>query len=124
MNPEEKPVANSTPEGMLSYRHLEVGKNGDVIVVRFGKHRVLDDLTADKISDELLGVADRPDCNRLLLDFSGVEQLSSAMLTKLVRLHKKMGTKGEKLRLTGISSQIRSVFATTRLDRLFDFADT
>ena len=105
---------------MLSDCHLEVGRNGDVIVVRLGKHWVLDELTVNKISDELLGVADRPDCHRLLLDFSGVAQLSSAMLAKLVKLHRKMESKGEKLRLCGLNSQLRSVFATTRLDRLFD----
>ena len=109
---------------MLSDCHLEVGKNGDVIVVRLGKHRVLDELTVNKISDELLGVADRPDCHRLLLDFSGVAKLSSAMLAKLVKLHRKMESKGEKLRLCGLNSQLRSVFATTRLDRLFDITDT
>jgi hypothetical protein len=31
-----------------------------------------------------------------------------------------MESKGEKLRLCGLDSQLRSVFATTRLDRLFD----
>jgi hypothetical protein len=56
---------------MFSYCNLEVEKNGDVIVVRLGKHRVLDGLTVNKISDELLGVADRPDCHHLLLDFWG-----------------------------------------------------
>jgi len=123
MKAEEKLGANCKPEGMLGYCHLEVGKNGDVIVVRLGKHRVLDELTVNEISDELLGVADRPDCHRLLLDFSGVAQLSSAMLAQLVRLHRKMEPKGEKLRLCGINSQLRSAFATTRLDRLFDITD-
>ena len=108
---------------MLSYCDLEVGKNGDLIVVRLGKHPVLDELTVNKINDELLGVADRPDCHRLLLDFSGVACLSSAMLAKLVMLHRKMEPKGEKLRLCGITSHLRSVFATTRLDRLFDITD-
>ena len=108
---------------MLSYCNLEVGKNGDLIVVRLGKHRVLDELTVNEISDELLGVADRPDCHRLLLDFSGVACISSAMLAQLVRLHRKMEPKGEKLRLCGITSHLRSVFATTRLDRLFDITD-
>ena len=108
---------------MLSYCHLDVGKNGDLIVVRLGKHRVLDELTVNEISDELLEVADRPDCHRLLLDFSGVTRLSSAMLAKLVVLHRKMESKGEKLRLCGIDSQFRSAFATTRLDRLFDITD-
>ena len=108
---------------MLSYCDLEVGKNGDLIVVRLGKHLVLDELTVNEISDELLGVADRPDCHRLLLDFSGVACLSSAMLAQLVRLHRKMEPKGEKLRLCGITSHLRSVFATTRLDRLFDITE-
>jgi anti-anti-sigma factor len=107
-------------EGILSDCHLEVGKKGDLIVVRLGKHRILDEATVTKISDELLGVPDRPDCHRLLLDFSGVACLSSAMLAQLVRLHRKMESKGEKLRLCGLDSHFRSVFATTRLDRLFD----
>ena len=108
---------------MSSYCDLDVEKNGDLIVVRLGKHRVLDEATVNEISDELLGVPDRPDCHRLLLDFSGVASLSSAMLGKLVRLHRKVESRGEKLRLSGISSQLRSVFATTRLDRFFDIAD-
>ena len=108
---------------MLSYCDLDVGKNGGLIVVRLGKHRILDESTVDKISDELLGVPDRPDCHSLLLDFSGVACLSSAMLAQLVRLHRKMKPKGEKLRLCGITARLRSVFATTKLDRLFDITD-
>ena len=111
------------PEGVLSYRHLEVGTNGNVIVVRLGKHWVLDELTVNKISDELLGVADRPDCHHLLLDFAGVTKLSNAMLARLLKLRRKMEPKGEKVRLCGLNSQLRSVFATTRLDRLFDITD-
>jgi anti-sigma B factor antagonist len=111
------------PEGVLGYCHLEVAKNGNVIVVRLGRHRVLDELTANKISGELLGMVDRPDCQRLLLDFSDVAQLSSTMLTTLVKLHRRMVPKGEKLRLCGLNPQLRSVFATTRLDCLFDIID-
>jgi len=123
MEPQEKLELNGKLEGVFTYRHLDVEKSGDVIVVRLGNHRLLDELTANKISDELFGVADRPDCNRLLVDFSGVAQLSSMMLAKLVTLHKKMEPKGEKLRLCGINAHLRKVFATTMLDRLFDIAD-
>jgi anti-anti-sigma factor len=111
------------PECVLSYCPLEVGKNGEMTVVRLGKYFVLDELTVNKISNELLGVADRSDCHRLVLDFSGVTQLSSAMLAQLLKLRRKMESKGEKLRLCGLDSQLRSVFATTRLDRLFDITD-
>lgn len=111
------------PEGVRSYCHLEVGKNGDVIVVRLGEHRVFDEMTVDKIGDELLRVADRPDCHRLLLDLSEVTRLSSAMLAKLLKLRRKMESKGENLGLCGVNSHLRSVLATTRLDRIFDIAD-
>ena len=111
------------PEGVLSYRHLEVGTNGDVIVVRLGKHWVLDELTVTKISAELLGVADRPDCHCLVLDFSGVTQLSSAVLATLLKIRRKMQPEGENLRLCGLNSHLRSVFAITKLDRLFDITD-
>jgi anti-sigma B factor antagonist len=103
---------------------LEVEKNGDVSVVRLSKHQVLDDLTVNTLGEELLGLADRPDCDRLLLDCSGAAQLSSALLGKLVTLHRKMDRKGKKFRLCGLNSQLRSVLATTRLDRLFDITDT
>ena len=92
---------------MYSYCHLEVEKNDGVIVVRLGKHQVLDEPTVNEISDELLGVADHPDCNHLLFDFSGVTQLSSTMLAKLVQLHRKMEPKGQRLTLCGINPQLR-----------------
>ena len=108
---------------MLGYCHLDVEKNGDLVVVRLGAYRVLDELTVNEISDELLGVADQPDCHRLLLDFRGVAQLSSAMLARLVTLHRIIQPKGEKLRLCGINSHLRSIFATTKLDRLFNILE-
>jgi anti-anti-sigma factor len=111
-------------EGVFGCRHLDVGMNGNVIVVRLGKYRILDELTVNKISAELLGVADRPDCHGLLVDFSGVIRLTSGMLARLVMLYRKMELRGGKLELCGVSSPLRSVFATTRLDRLFDVTDT
>ena len=112
------------PEGVLRYDHSAVEENGDMIVVSLGKHRGFDELTVNEISDELLGVADRPDCHRLLLDFSGVAKLSSAMLTKLLKLRRKMETKGGKLQLCGVNSPLRSVFHITSLDRIFDILGT
>jgi anti-anti-sigma regulatory factor len=46
------------------------------------------------------------------------------MLAKLATLHGKMEPKGEKLRLCGVNSRLRSVFAITRLDGLFDITDS
>jgi anti-anti-sigma factor len=111
------------PEGVFSYRHLNVEANGDVIVVRLGKHHILDQLTVNKICDELLGVADRPDCHRLLLDLSGVTHLSNAMLATLLKLRRQIEDHGANLKLCGLHSQLRSAFTITRLDRLFEITD-
>jgi len=108
---------------MFSDGRLDVEKNDDVILVRFGKYFVLDEPTANAIRNELLGVTDRPDCNHLLLDFSGVELLASAMLAELVGLRRKMEPKGQRLVLCGMNSHLRSVFVRTRLDRLFNITD-
>jgi anti-sigma B factor antagonist len=108
---------------MYAYHHLGVWKHGDVIVVRFGEHRMLDELTVSKISDELYAVADRADCHNLLLNFSSVAGLSSVMLGKLLMLQKKMESKGGKLKICEVGSAIQEVFAETKLHQIFDIRD-
>ena len=100
--------------------HLGVWEQGDVIVVRLGEHRMLDSVTVMKVSDELSSVADQADCHKLLLNFSGVEFLSSLMLGKLLMLHKKMTAKGGKLKLCDVGPKIEEVFTGTKMDQVFD----
>ena len=84
---------------MYAYRHLGVWKHGDVLSVRFGEHRILDEATVRMLGDELYAVADRPDCHHLLLNFASVVALSSLMVGKLLMLQRKMVSKGGKLKL-------------------------
>ena len=72
---------------------LGIRKQGGVIVVRFGEHRILNEMIIKKFGEELFHVADRPDCENLLLNFTGVVGLSSAMLGIMLMLRKKMGLK-------------------------------
>ena len=39
-----------------------------MIVIRFGEHQILDEATVKKFGDELFQVAERLDCEKLLLD--------------------------------------------------------
>ena len=59
------------------YHHLGVSKHEDKTVVRFGDHRILDELTVKKISDELFGVAAGAKCHHLIMNFTGVRGLST-----------------------------------------------
>lgn len=99
---------------MRQFRQLQVSKQGDVYVVRFLQPRLSDSLAVE-VGEELYWVAQQPDCTRLLLNFSGVEHLSSAVLGKLLSLNRKMKQKG-KLKACEISPGLRSAFMWTVLE--------
>ena len=93
-----------------SCHYLGLRKQDGVIVVRFGEHRILDELTVKKFGEELFQVADRPDCPNLLLNFTGVVGLSSAMLGIMLMLRKKMAQKSGKVKLCQVGPEIMDVF--------------
>jgi anti-sigma B factor antagonist len=76
------------------------------------------------LGEELYAVVGRPDCRKLVLDFSNVDFLSSAMLGKLVIINRKMKEKGGALRLCSVCPNIRLIFKYTVLDTIFDIRDT
>jgi anti-anti-sigma factor len=111
-------------EGRASYRFLGLRNHDGVLVVRFGEHRILDELTIKKFGDELFRAADRPDCKHLLLNFVGVKGLSSVMLGIMLMLRKKMSMKQGKIKLCHVGPEIMDVFHATKLGKLFEILDT
>jgi len=109
---------------MLIYHHLGVWKHGDVVVVRFGDHHVLDELTVRKIAEELYSVADRENCHHLVLNFSGVLALSTLMLGKLLVLRKKMTCKGGRLVVCDLGPEVHDVLAAMKLDTILEIMDS
>jgi anti-anti-sigma factor len=104
-------------------RYVGVRKQGDVTILRFGEHRILDQSVVDKIGGELYQVADRPDCRNLLLNFANVVGLSSLMLGTMLMLKRKMDAKGGQFKLCHVGAEIGEVFATTKLGQMFDIQD-
>ena len=60
----------------------------------------------------------------IVLDLSRVQLLPSLALGLLVQLSTKCKSRQQKLKLAAVQAQVRKVFAITRLDRVFDFAET
>ncbi|MBM4058047.1 MAG: STAS domain-containing protein, partial [Planctomycetes bacterium] len=88
-------------------------------MVLFKDKKILDDTSLDEIRTEmaqLLGKATGPD---VLLDFSHVEFMSSAMLGLLGQLHRKVTGGNGRLKMCGIRPEIFQVFKLTNLDKLF-----
>ena len=108
---------------MAGYRHLDVNEVGDVTVVRFRDHKIIEDINIQELGQEMFQLAEGDRREKLVLNFSAVEFLSSAALGKLITLDKKVKAHGGILKLSNIRPEIYEVFAITKLNRLFDIKD-
>jgi anti-anti-sigma factor len=108
---------------MSGYRRLDVNEVGDVTVVRFRDQKIIEDINIQELGRELFRLVEEENRQKLLLNFSSVDFLSSAALGKLITLDKKMKTRGSALKLSNIRPEIYEVFAITKLNRLFDIRD-
>jgi anti-sigma B factor antagonist len=108
---------------MSTYERLDIDQVGDVTVVRFRDHKIVEDVNIQQLGQEMFRLVETDHHDKLLLDFSSVGFLSSAALGKLITLDKKMKAHGGKLKLSNIRPEIYEVFAITKLNRLFDIRD-
>jgi len=81
---------------------------------------VLDRTQIEAIGNELLDLVADGARKKVLINFEDVDYLSSAMLGKLIALHKRLALSKGELKLCGIKASIREVFEITRLDKVFD----
>lgn len=79
-----------------------------------------------QMSEELRTVIeiaeDRGDFD-VVIDFSGVEIVTSSSIAKLLKLRKTLKDRGHRLVLCGLTAQTKSVFLVTSLEGVFDFVD-
>jgi anti-sigma B factor antagonist len=105
---------------MTAYRRLDVNRVGDVTVIRFRDRKIIEDINIQELGTEMFALVETDGYDKLLLDFSSVDFLSSAALGKLITLDKKIKAHGGVLKLSNIRPEIYEVFAITKLNRLFD----
>lgn len=108
---------------MANHTRLEVAEVGETTVVRFNDRKILDANAIEELGGELFDLVEVENRKSLLLDFTGVEFLSSAALNKLIILDKKVKANGGRMKLCSLRAEIAEIFALTRLDRLFDIRD-
>ena len=108
---------------MPEHQRLDVSEVGDVTIVRFVDRRILDATNIEELGGELFGLIEDDNRQKLLLNFSDVEFLSSAALNKLIILDKKLRERSGMLKLTNLRPEIHEVFTITRLTKLFDIKE-
>lgn len=91
-----------------------------ILTVVFEDARILDETKLEQVGRELLELLNKTTEERVIIDFRNVKFMSSAMLGKLVQIHKKAAEYKVKLKFCSIDSEIRQVFKITKLDKLFD----
>jgi len=102
-----------------AFRRIDVSKQEKAEIAKFKDKKILDETALDELRVELVRlINDRQGLN-LLLDFSNVEFMSSAVLGLLGQIHRKMGTLKGKLKMCSIHPQIYEVFKLTNLNKLF-----
>ena len=94
--------------------------NGDVRVIQFTDPRILEEAKIRQIGDELIALLEKTDEEKILLDFRGVDFMSSSMLGTLIRFQKKCKEFKAELKMCRIAPEILKVFKLTRLDKVFD----
>ncbi len=104
-------------------RRLDIEEVNGVTVARFTDKKILDESNIQIIGNQLFNLVDEDHRQKIVLDFTNVEYLSSAALGKLITMDKKVKAAGGKLRLCSIRSDIKEVFKITRLDKLFQIMD-
>lgn len=93
----------------------------DVLVVYFTDAKILDEARIAQIGKELMDMAASASTNKkMVLNFQGVQFMSSAMIGKLVLLNKKAKTDNVTLKMCAISANVLEVFKITRLNKVFE----
>ncbi|TWT76029.1 putative anti-sigma factor antagonist BtrV [Posidoniimonas polymericola] len=92
-----------------------------ILIIQVKDPRLVDEVVLEQLEKDVLGAIDQSEAERVIIDFTPVQFMSSSMLGKLVKIHKKCKEYKAKLKLSGVTPDIREVFKITRLDKLFDF---
>ena len=99
---------------------IQSSSKDGILTIQLTDERLMEEGQLKRIQDELLTLLGKRTEQKVVLDFTKVQFMSSSMLGKLVQLHKKCTEYKVKLKLCGIDREIRKVFKITNLHKLFD----
>ncbi len=109
---------------MSDRKRMVVTKVGDLAVVRFTDRKIVDSANIEEMGEEMFSLVDKDSYKNVLLNFEGVEFMSSAALNKLILMDKRVKGVQGKLRLCTLRAEIMEVFTITRLNKVFDIKKT
>ena len=94
----------------IGHRRLEIEEVGDVTIAKLLDKKSLDETNIQIIGNQIFSLVDDDHREKIVLDLSAVEYLSSAALGKLLTMEKKVRAAKGRLMLCGIRPEIFEVF--------------
>ncbi len=101
---------------------IELAQHDSGAIVKFKDKRVMDPARIEKLGKELNHLAESQD-ESMTIDFDNVKFISSAAISKLIVLDKRMKSRGTKLALRNLQPEVRDLFNLAKLDTIFDILD-
>ena len=109
---------------MSEYAGIAIEKKDRAVVARL-LVKTLDDAGLKTLARMLDDASQTdPTLRGVVLDFGQVSMVPSLALGLLVQIGNKCRARQQQLKLARVQPQVRKVFSVTRLDRIFQFADT
>ena len=99
---------------------ISVEYRKEAAVVSFTDEKILEERDILALQNSIMSVVDQSEIPILILDFSKVAFLSSAVLGLLIRLSKKIYEKNGDLLLCNIAPKIYEIFKITKLTGVFN----
>ena len=96
---------------------------GDVAVVSILESRILDESNVQAMYGEIETIISKRYVLKMVIDFKEVTHLSSAVIGKIIALHKKLAAEKGQLKLSGLNPVIRQVFKVTKVDKIIEIHD-
>ena len=103
---------------------LQVEQIEQTTVVRFTRRTILDAAAIRAIGERLLHLAGEEGRRTILVNFRGVESLTSAMIGELALLHRVLNESGGQLAFCGVEPFLMQVFKVVKIpERIAIHAD-
>jgi len=97
----------------MSYISTEYAR--DILVIGFPSTTILDSVAIRSISDEMIAAVEDFDCRRLVLDFTGVDFITSEWIGSLVQFRRFCQVRAISLKLASLSDSFLQALKLTKL---------
>jgi anti-sigma B factor antagonist len=104
--------------------YFSIREERGVAVAGFKMSQITEEENIEQLGHELFSLTDQFGCRKLVLDMRGVEYITSAVIGKLISLHRRMHRSGGSLVLCNLGTKLREVLRTSRLIDYFQSAET